>query len=113
MKYKETLKVEKEEIKKWNFLLSKDIDEMTEEEKNFYNPKEYDFIGGYIVEFEDESYITFDLCSGGTNYYDEVIWHNKENTTEIVFDCAYTFATEKEECIVNDNSYIVEFQIEE
>ena len=47
----------------------------------------YSCEGVYEAIFEDKSTITYDLCSGTTDFYDDVVWH-KDNI-DITMDCAY------------------------
>lgn len=112
MVYTEKLQVEKKDVDRWNFLLSKDIDEMTEREVDVYNVKENNKEGGYEVKFSDGSYITIDLYSGSQNYYDDIVWHNADETRSETFDCLYSFADEpKEEFTVGEDTYVIEFEV--
>ena len=47
------------------------------------------FEGVMYVDFDDGSHLTYDLCSGQENYYDNVVWTNKDGTNEVVLDCSF------------------------
>ena len=111
MIYREVVEIEKITLDRWNFLLSKDFDDMTDEEMEKYNAKPYDSEGGFYVEFRDGSNVTIDLASGDTNYYDDVVWHSADNNTDIVFDCSYGIGKKTDELTVNNDSYIIEWKI--
>lgn len=59
----------------------------------------------YRFDFKDKSYITIDLCHGTTNYFDNCVWHNENNTKEITFECSYCIDTEME-FTVHNTTYI-------
>lgn len=111
MNYKAVVEVDKKTLERWNFLLSKDIDDMTNEEKKKYNVKKYDQEGGFCVDFDDGSYVTIDLESGGNNYYDEIIWHSADENKCINFDCKYKIGGEQEELEIEENLYIIEWEM--
>ncbi len=102
--YKETIEAKKEELERWNFLLSKDIDDMSKEEKEKYQPKKFDQIGCFEINFKDGSYITIDVNSGSQNYYDDIIWRNPSTKEIRIFDCFYEIKTgEMELYVYNDD----------
>lgn len=43
----------------------------------------------FYVEFDNGSSLTFDLCSGKHNYYDNVVWTSADGKTNVTLDCAY------------------------
>ena len=43
----------------------------------------------FCFEFEDESTIYIDICSGSHNYYDNCFWVSKGKLRDCVFDCHY------------------------
>lgn len=55
----------------------------------------------YLFKFKDGSYITIDLCHGSNNYFDNCVWHSKDNKKEITFDCSYCIDSQMEFTIGN------------
>ena len=85
-----TIHMERSKIERINALL--DIhcfDEMTDEEMSVLGARKDTYEGGFVVNFEDGSSMTWDLCSGGSNYYDNVIWTSADGEEEVVLDCSY------------------------
>lgn len=67
---------------------------------------------GFYFDFEDGSKIYIDICSGGSNYYDNCQWISNDCKNDWVFDCAYEIC-EENEFIHNNTSYICKFIIKE
>jgi hypothetical protein len=67
---------------------------------------------GFYFEFEDNSFITIDIRSGSSNYYDDCVWMSDDETEHYVFDCSYEISEEME-FIHNNTSYICKFIIKE
>ncbi len=109
MNYRTVVEIEKKTLERWNFLLSKDLDNMTDTEKEKYNAKTYDKEGGFYAEFEDGSHITIDLESGGNNYYDEILWHSADGKV-VPFDCNFEIGEESEVLETEGNTYIIEWK---
>lgn len=66
----------------------------------------------FYFEFDDDSKIYIDICSGNCNYYDNCQWVSGDCNRDYVFDCSYELA-EETEFIHNDTSYICKFIIKE
>ena len=93
MIYKGKFEITKEELKRYNDLLQLDLesdlpyyDKDTIEE---LNAKQDDYIGITTIEFENGNYITIDLASGNSNYYDNVVLFDKNGNELIASDCTY------------------------
>lgn len=65
----------------------------------------------FYFQFDDDadSYITLDICSGNSNYYDNVVFCN-DNQEEVVFECAFQL-DEENEYEVSGVTYICKFNI--
>lgn len=69
---------------------------------------------GFCFEFEDESKIYIDICSGSSNYYDNCQWVSGDCKSDYLFDCDYSIDEEMEfHPTNNDNVYICKFILEE
>ena len=90
MKYVEFVKIPQKCLERINRLLDIEaLDAMTESELLEAGASADYFEGVFYVEFEDGSSLTYDLCSGQHNYYDNVVWVNAAMTKELVLDCTY------------------------
>ena len=68
----------------------------------------------FCFEFENESRIYIDICSGNSNYYDNCQWVSGDCKEDYLFDCDYSI-DEKMEFHPTDNGdvYICKFIIKE
>ena len=73
------------------------------------NAKEDDCQYLFAVTFDDGSTLTWDLCSGQTNYYDNVVFIH--NGIEEDLDCCYELDDIEIEC--DNDIYIVRLEIHE
>lgn len=113
MTYKQKIKITQEELNYYNSLLSLELDECSP----YYNKhdierlggKTDDYIGVRTVEFENGNYITIDLASGGSNYYDDIVLYDKDNRELVVSDCTYELSSFN--LFYQDNIYEVEFVV--
>lgn len=48
--------------------------------------------GIFAVPFDDGSCLTYDLCSGQSNYYDNVVWTSADGKRSAVLDCTFELA---------------------
>ena len=79
MKYTETIELPKELYERVNRLLALySLEEMTDEELMAAGANTHQCEGIFEARFKDGSFLTYDLCSGSSNYYDDVVWH-KDN----------------------------------
>ena len=113
MTYEETIKISQEELNYYNELLQLDL----EEDEPFYNEhdierlgaKKDDYISIRTIEFSNGNYITIDLASGGSNYYDNVVLCDKDGNELLCSDCSYEISDFK--LMYDGNVYSVIFEI--
>ena len=88
------------------------LEELTEEEKKL-NPMQNDCIGVFFAEFEDGASMTFDVCSGEENYYDNcILFVDKDDKVGVPIDCI--FELPKSICVdYGMTTYIVNIDIKE
>lgn len=92
MKHTAIVKILKSEQDRINGLLDiPSLSEMTDQELYEAGANTDSCEGVYYVRFGDGSFMTYDLCSGQENYYDNVVWTGK-NGREIFLDCSYELA---------------------
>ena len=53
------------------------------------NAKTDDYIGIARVDFENGNYLLIDIASGSSNYYDNIVLYDKNDSELYVFDCEY------------------------
>lgn len=69
---------------------------------------------GFCFEFENESKIYIDICSGSSNYYDNCQWVSGDCKSDYLFDCDYSIGKEMEfHPTDNGDIYICKFIIKE
>ena len=69
---------------------------------------------GFCFEFDNNSKIYIDICSGNSNYYDNCWWVSGDCESEYLFDCGYAIEEEMEfHPTDNDDVYICKFIIKE
>lgn len=83
MTYKGQFKINKEDLQYYTDLLEQDL-----EEEEHIGIKD-DYIGIATIEFSNGNYITIDLASGGSNYYDNIVLWNKDGQELYCSDCTY------------------------
>lgn len=66
----------------------------------------------FTFKFENGDKITYDLCSGGANYYDNVCLEYNNGEDELWFDCDYSLE-ETMEYTYGENTYICKLTIKE
>ena len=106
MTYTENVVLTSEEFERINRLLALPyFDEMTDEEMREAEAHPHSCEGIFEVTFMDGSEFTYDLCSGGENYFDDMIFSNKYQE-EYVLDC--DFELDRQIVITdNGNKYII------
>lgn len=88
MKHEATVNISKEEYDKVNNLLKiESLSEMTDNELLAAGANTNTCVGIFSIEFDDGSRLNYDLCSGTTNYFDDVVWSNGD--ADIVLDCMF------------------------
>ena len=100
------VRLPQEEVERINRLLSVDcFEEMTEDERWLSGIAKDACEGIFCVTFPDGSFLNFDLCSGSSNYFDDVVWTSADFCVDVVLEC--TFSLEDIEFDVGDTHYIV------
>lgn len=108
MTYEAVVDIDKETYNKVNRLLEiESLEEMTDQELMEAGANTNTHIGVYGVQFEDGSYVRYDLCSGAENYWDDVVFSN--DTGDYVIDCSYEL--DDMELEIEGNTYIVRINI--
>ena len=106
IKHEEIIYIPAKEYDKINRLLDIEcFEDMTDEELEEQDVKEDYCEGIFEVKFDDGSYLTWDLCSGQSNYYDNVVWTSTDGKNDITFECA--FELDDIEFEINSELYIV------
>lgn len=74
-----------------NRLLAYDtpFEEMTDEEMEAAGVRDNDCEGIFTAVFDDGSTLNFDLCSGSSNYFDDVVWTSADGKTDVVLECGF------------------------
>ena len=104
--HKATVNIPTVEIQRINRLLSiDDLGELTDDELIEIGANTYDWDGVYSVVFDDGSTLSCDLCSGSTNYYDDINFQSANGKTWTL-DCEYEL--DDIEFDYGDEHYIVE-----
>ena len=87
------------------------FDEMTDNEMRDAGAEDGTYEGVFAVTFEDGTLFTYDLCSGSSNYYDNMVLTDKDGY-ESVFDCDYEL-DRKIELNVGNSTYIININLED
>jgi hypothetical protein len=94
-KYEYTIDFTKEEFDHINKLLSiRSFDDLTEDEMARMGAKRDDFQGIFWIKFPDGAEMTYDLCSGSNNYFDDIVLTLGNN--EYVPECDFELGTDIE-----------------
>ena len=106
MTYTETVKMSAAEVDRINRLLDiVCLADLSDKELYEAGANTDQNEGVFAVDFDDGSRLTWDLCSGTSNYYDNVIWTNAEGNNSVNFDCEYEL--DDIEFEIDGNTYIV------
>lgn len=86
-----TVRLPKSEVSRVNRLLCMDdnMSEMTDSELRKIGASQDTNEGIFSVEFDDGSTLTYDLCSGQENYYDNIVWTSAQKDWDIPIDCTF------------------------
>lgn len=110
MIYKAKIELSQAEITLYNRLLEEiDFDDDTKEMQDKIaelGAKQDDQIGIYSYEFENGNYVNIDICSGSSNYYDNIVLFDKNGNELWVNE--YDFRIDSFEFELDDDTYIVE-----
>ena len=106
MIYTEDVKLSEEKFNEINRLLSLPyFDEMTDAEMREAGAYPHSSEGIFCIKFEDGSIFSYDLCSGGENYYDDMVFsntHGEPYVLECDFELDKTIEIED-----NGNKYVI------
>lgn len=90
MVHQKTVRLTYDEVRRVNRLLAiPSLEEMTDEELRKKGANTDSCEGIFTVVFDDGSSLNFDLCSGQSNYYDDVVWTNANGCRDVVLECEY------------------------
>lgn len=90
VKHEETIKIPTKEFDRINRLLAiESLEDMTDNELLAQGANTNICEGIFSVEFDNGASMTFDLCSGSHNYWDDVVWTSADGTRDVVIDCEY------------------------
>lgn len=89
-KHVATVRISSDELSGINRLLAIDsMEDMSDDELMKQGADTHHSEGIFCVTFDDGSSLNFDLCSGSTNYYDDVVWSSADGSVDITLDCEY------------------------
>jgi hypothetical protein len=104
--YQAVVHISASEIDRINRLLAiESLEDMTDSELLEQGANTNVCEGIYYVEFDNGASMTFDLCSGAHNYWDDVVWTSADGNTDVVLDCAYEL--DDIEVEIESNIYVV------
>ena len=89
-KHEEIIRVTQAEFDRINRLLAiPSLEDMTDDELSKIGAKTNSSEYLYFVDFDDGSSLTWDLCSGTHNYYDNVVWTSPNGKLDACLDCNF------------------------
>ena len=104
--YTKTINISAIEFDRINMLLAiPSLEDMTDSELLEHGANTNVCEGIYLVEFDNGSSMSFDLCSGDHNYWDDVVWTSADGNTDVVLDCEYEFGDI--EVDIGQDTYVV------
>ena len=93
MIYKEKVKMTQEEINYYADLLGLDLDKSSlnynEHDIERLGAKTDDYINIRTIEFKNGNYVSIDLASGNSNYYDNIVLYDKKGYELYCSDCNF------------------------
>lgn len=111
MTYQETIKIPATEFNRINRLLAIEcFENMSDEEMRKAGANTDQYEGLWLIEFDDGSKLTWDLCSGSSNYYDNAVWTSADGKRSITLDCLFELCDIEFE--VDGTIYSVKFATE-
>ncbi len=108
MIYKGKFSISKEDYEYYKKLLDLDFN-TDKKEMEKLGAKIYDYIEIGCVEFSNGNYLTIDLCSGCSNYFDNVVLYDMYGTEIDVLDCNYEIGSFETD--YGNDMYIVEMEM--
>ena len=110
MIYSTDIILQTKEYNRINNLLSiSDFNELSCREMREIGAKEDTYEGIFEATFDDGGILTYDLCSGNTNYYDNMVFTDV-NKESYVLECDFELGN-KIEFQVNNNKYIININL--
>lgn len=111
MTYKGKFKVNASDLKHYEELLYLDnFEDCTEEDMESVNARLFDEIQIANVTFKNGVYVLIDLCSGCSNYFDNIVVCDSQGNAVDELDCTYEIGDF--EFDYNGDTYIVEMVVE-
>ena len=90
IRHEEIIRILASEFDRINKLLAiESLEDMTDDELRQMGATTDGHERLFYVEFDNGSSLTWDLCSGQHNYWDDVVWTSKNGKRDIVLDCEY------------------------
>ena len=86
-----TVQIPKDIYARVNRLLAFDIpfEEMTDAAMQAAGVCDHYCEGIFTTDFDDGSSLNFDLCSGSSNYFDDVVWSSADGTLDVALECGF------------------------
>ena len=89
-KFEEKIVIRAKEYDRINQLLAiNSLEDMADDELLKAGANTHSNEGIFFVQFNDGSSLNFDLCSGTTNYWDDVVWTSADGNRDIILNCEY------------------------
>lgn len=90
VKHEAIARISFSEFDRINRLLAiESLEEMTDEELLAHGANTDVCEGIFYAEFDNGASLNFDLCSGQSNYWDDVAWMSADGETSVILDCTY------------------------
>ena len=110
MKYIAIVDIDQSTSDRVNRLLNiPSLSEMDDKQLVEAGAKTYQCEGVFYVRFPDGSSLTYDLCSGSENYFDDVVWTDLNGAHDVCLDCTYKLSDIEFEAFGNE--YAVKLNI--
>lgn len=107
MEYKGKVQIKKEDLKYYRDLLS--IEDLEENNDGIGRQDDYIYIAS--VDFDNNTYITIDLASGLSNYYDNIVLWEKDGDIVNELSCSdCNFDIDSFELFYDEDIYTVEIE---
>lgn len=90
MTYKKQVVIEPELVERVRRLLDiPSLEEMSDQELLDAGANTDQCEGIFSVTFDDGSTLNYDLCSGQSNYYDDVVWTSSDGRQDVILECSF------------------------
>lgn len=110
MTYTETVRIERETFKRVNRLLAiENMENMTDEELYKAGADTDTCFGVFSVTFKNGATLNYDLCSGTSNYFDDVVLTSADGTHDVILECE--FELDNIEVEIDGDTYIVILEV--